>query len=337
MLKLSKITLLLLAGLGISSLSGCATLALFEECASGVGVNALCPEEPLYVGPEHIRTPDVAVTADTLAKLASVAQSEDVVGIRSAVLADIEEPSISTELVKQVAYTEKTFENSNNGGFAFYSFESDSHEPAAVDKVIPLDGSGEPHREAFKYVGILPNTDVGNALRSHYDQPRDEFGGIALSAHEEIPLIAIWTGQVTVVVPEMTYPTYYVEKTNAGERTNTYYDEVGYVPATSLPFNLTVDFKTQQISSETILIPVTNGDDAYNRLARIWGDFGVSSGDNVGYGNDGLAPGQLTGYFDFNNDINIPPTPMTGIIGDKGAVGVFSDNNYFGGFVASPK
>ena len=47
---------------------------------------------------------------------------------------------------------------------------------------------------------------------------------------------------------------------------------------TSDPFNLTVDFKTQQISSETILIPVPNGDDAYNRHARIWGDFGVSSG-----------------------------------------------------------
>ena len=75
---------------------------------------------------------------------------------------------------------------------------------------------------------------------------------------------------------------------------------------------------------------------AYNRYARIWGDFGVSSGDNVGSGNGDLAPGQLTGYFDFNND-DISPTPMTGIIGEKGAVGVFSDNNYFGGFVASPK
>ena len=374
MLKLSKITLLLLAGLGISSLSGCGTLALLEQCASGAGTNAICPDDDALVrasdgslvdsngrvvvlpdgtvveDDEYViikdgdvitynvykRTPDVVVTADTLAKLASVAQSEDVVGIRSAVLADIEEPSISTELVKQVAYTEKTFENSNNGGFAFYSFESDSHEPAAVDKVIPLDGSGEPHREAFKYVGILPNTDVGNALRNYHDQARDEYGGIALSAHEEIPALAFWTGQVTVVVPEMTYSTYYVEKTNAGERINTYYDEVGYVPATSDPFNLTVDFKTQQISSETILIPVPNGDDAYNRHARIWGDFGVSSGDNVGSGNGDLAPGQLTGYFDFNND-DISPTPMTGIIGEKGAVGVFSDNNYFGGFVASPK
>ncbi len=360
MLKLSKITLLLLGALGISSLSGCGTLALLEQCASGAGTNAICPDDDELVrasdgslvdsngrvvvlpdgtivdGEGHKQTPDVVVTADTLAKLASVVQSKNVVGIRSAVLADIEEPSISTELVKQVAYTEKAFKNFDGGGFAFYSFESDSHEPAAVDKVIPLDGSGESHREALKYVGILPSTSVGNALRSYYDQPRNEYGGIGLSAHEEIPLIATWTGRVTVVVPEMTYSTYYVEKTNAGERTNTYYDEVGYVPATSQPFNMTVDFKTQQISSETILIPVTNGDDAYNRLARIWGDFGVSSGDNVGSGNDGLAPGQLTGYFDFNDDVNIPPTPMTGIIGEKGAVGVFN-GNYFGGFVASPR
>ena len=374
MLKLSKITLLLLGALGISSLSGCGTLALLEQCASGAGTNAICPGDDELVrasdgslvdsngrvvvlpdgtvveDDEYViikdgnvitynvykRTPDVVVTADTLAKLASVAQSEDVVGIRSAVLADIEEPSISTELVKQVAYTEKAFKNFDGGGFAFYSFESDSHEPATVDKVIPLDESGESHREAFKYVGVLPNTDVGNALRNYHDQARDEYGGIALSAHEEIPALAFWTGQVTVVVPEMTYSTYYVEKTNAGERANTYYDEVGYVPATSDPFNLTVDFKAQQISSETILIPVPNGDDAYNRHARIWGDFGVSSGDNVGSGNGDLAPGQLTGYFDFNND-DISPTPMTGIIGEKGAVGVFSDNNYFGGFVASPK
>ena len=374
MLKLSKITLLLLGALGISSLSGCGTIALLEQCASGTGTNAICPDDDALVrasdgslvdsngrvvvlpdgtvveDDEYViikdgdvitynvykRTPDVAVTADTLAKLASVAQSEDVVGIRSAVLADIEEPSISTELVKQVAYTEKAFKNFDGGGFAFYSFESDSHEPAAVDKVIPFDGSGESHREALKYVGVLPNTDVGNALRNYHDQARDEYGGIALSAHEEIPALAFWTGQVTVVVPEMTYSTYYVEKNNAGERINTYYDEVGYVPATSDLFNLTVDFKTQQISSETILIPVPNGDDAYNRHARIWGDFGVSSGDNVGSGNGDLAPGQLTGYFDFNND-DISPTPMTGIIGEKGAVGVFSDNNYFGGFVAVPK
>ena len=335
MLKLSKITLLLLGALGISSLSGCGTLALLEQCFNNPESDARCgSDESLHVGLGHIQTPDVAVTADTLAKLASVKKSEYVVGIRSAVLADIEEPSISTELVKQVAYTEKTFENSNNDGFAFYSFESDSHEPADENKVIASDGS-EPHREAFKYVGVLPSTDVGNALRNYHDQARDEYGNVALSAHEEIPLIATWTGRVTVVVPEMTYSTYYVKKDNAGERTNNYYDEVGYVPATSNPFNLIVNFKTQEISSETIQIPVTDDDDAYNRTARIWGDFGVSSGSNGGKVNNGLAPGQLSGYFDFLDD-DIFQTPMTGIIGEKGAVGVFN-GNYFGGFVASPK
>ena len=87
MLKLSKITLLLLAGLGISSLSGCGTLALLEQCFNNPESDARCgSDESLHVGLGHIQTPDVAVTADTLAKLASVAQSEDVVGIRSAVL-----------------------------------------------------------------------------------------------------------------------------------------------------------------------------------------------------------------------------------------------------------
>ena len=49
MLKLSKITLLLLGALGISSLSGCGTLALLEQCASGAGTNAICPDDDALV------------------------------------------------------------------------------------------------------------------------------------------------------------------------------------------------------------------------------------------------------------------------------------------------
>ena len=85
----------------------------------------------------------------------------------------------------------------------------------------------------LSYVGILPDTEVGNALRNYHDQARDEYGNVALSAHEEIPANRNldWTG-VTVVVPEMTYSTYYVKKDKCwGKKRIIIMSEVGYVPA----------------------------------------------------------------------------------------------------------
>ncbi len=406
MLKLSKITLLLLAGLGISSLSGCGTIALLEQCASGTGTNAICPDEDGLVrasdgslvdsngrvvvlpdgtivdgeGPE-----DVVVTAKDLPSSASVAaickenpfatecaEHQTYVDRAQVITACINDPTSEgctdstlnacindpysesctnplanseegtvavaiipidfEEIAKNADYKEIiTAPRLKDGGFALYSMNDDSK---TVDRGLAIAWNGDGlENTKLSYVRILPDTEVGYALRSYYDQAPNQYGGIALSAHEEIPLIAIWTGQVVVALPEISYSSYYVAQTNAGKETHDYYSDVQYVSRTSLPFNLTVDFKAQQISSETILIPITDGDDAYNRDARIWGDFGVAGGGESG--NGGLAPGQLTGYFDFISDEEFQ-TPMTGIIGEDGAVGVFN-GNYFGGFVAVPK
>ncbi len=394
MLKLSKITLLLLAGLGISSLSGCGTLALLEQCASGAGTNAICPDDDSYqTDGGHKQTEDVVVTAEDLPSSVRVAaickenpfatvcdEHQNTYDVERAQVIDecINDPTSESctdsiliaclndpysescinpfansgegtedgtvvpvaitpidfeEIAKNADYKEiVTAPRLKDGGFELYSMNDDSR-IIDRDEVIAWNGDGLKNTN-LSYVRILPDTEVGNALRSYYDQPFNEYGGIALSANEEIPLIASWTGQVVVALPEISYSSYYVAQTNAGKETHDYYSDVQYVSRTSQPFNLTVDFKAQKISSETILIPVTDGDDAYNRDARIWGDFGVSSGDRVGIGSD-LAPGQLTGSFDFTDDEEYP-TPMTGIIGEKGAVGVFN-GAYFGGFVAVPR
>ncbi len=366
MLKLSKITLLLLAGLGISSLSGCGTIALLEQCASGNGTNAICPDDGQnYTDDVYAPTEDVVVIAKDLPSFVSVAaickenpfatecdehqKTYDVERARVITacindpysegcthpFANSEEAAVAIdfeEIAKNADYKEiVTAPRLRDGGFALYSMNDDSR---TVDRGIAIAWNGDGlENTTLSYVRILPDTEVGYALRSYYDQAPNQYGGIALSAHEEIPLIAIWRGQVVVALPEISYSTYYVEQTNAGKETHDYYSDVQYVSRTSRPFNLTVDFKAQQISSETILIPVTNGDDAYNRDARIWGDFGVAGGGESG--NGGLAPGQLTGYFDFLSDDEFQ-TPMTGIIGEDGAVGVFN-GNYFGGFVAVPQ
>ncbi len=389
MLKLSKITLLLLAGLGISSLSGCGTIALLEQCASGAGTNAICPDDESYQTNEgHKQTEDVVVTAKDHPSSASIAaickenpfavectEHQTYVDRAQVITACINDPTSEgctdstlnacindphsesctdplangeegpvaafavaiaidfEEIAKNADYKEiVTAPRLKDGGFALYSMNDDSK---TVDRGLAIAWNGDGlENTTLSYVRILPDTEVGNALRSYYDQARNEYGGIALSAYPEIPAIASWTGQVVVALPEISYSSYYVAQTNAGKETHDYYSDVQYVSRTSDPFNLTVDFKAQQISSETINVPVTDGDDAYNRNARIWGDFGVSSGDKVGIGSD-LAPGQLIGSFDFIDDDELP-TPMTGIIGEEGAVGVFN-GNYFGGFVAVPK
>ncbi len=330
MLKLSKITLLLLAGLGISSLSGCGTLALLEQCASGAGTNELCSDKPLH-GAGHVQSDDVLVNSDTLAKLADVVQSENVVGTVSAVLASIEKPTIPTGFAEHVAYTEKTFKNSDNGGFAFYSIDNNSIDAPNPDD-ITQDGSALENPLLF-YAGILPGTDVGNALRSYHDQTFNEYGGVALSTHEEIPLIATWNAQIFVAVPQMSRQDYWVENNNDGGQYD-YYRDVEYVQVESDPFDLHVNYKEQTISSGRIKVQAY-GNRATKSDATLSGNFGVSS--SVGFGNDGLAPGQLTGLFDIYNDGDDKfAAPMTGIIGEKGAVGVFN-GNYLGGFVAVPK
>ncbi len=373
MLKLSKITLLLLAGLGISSLSGCGTIALFEQCASGTGTNAICPDDDSYqTDGGHKQTEDVVVTAKDLPTPESIAAickenpfatectEHQTYPVRAVPILDeciINDPFDESctnplangeegvivpfaavaidfkEIAENADYKEiVTAPRLKDGGFELYAMNDDSR---TIDRGIAIAWNGDGLENTnLSYVRILPDTEVGYALRSYYDQARNEYGGIALSANEEIPAIASWSGQVVVALPEISYSSYYVAQTNAGKETHDYYSDVQYVSRTSQPFNLTVDFKAQQISSETILIPVTDGDDAYNRDARISGKFGVSSGDKVGIGSD-LAPGQLTGSFDFLDDEEFP-TPMTGIIGEKGAVGVFN-GAYFGGFVAVPK
>ncbi len=372
MLKLSKITLLLLAGLGISSLSGCGTIALLEQCASGTGTNAICPDDESYqTDGGHKQTPDVVVTAKKLptpASIVAICKENDFAAecdehqtypVRAVPILDacIDDPFDESctnsfangeegpitpfaaiaidfeEIAKNADYKEiVTAPRLKDGGFEIYAMNDDSR---TVDRGIAIAWNGDGlENTTLSYVRILPDTEVGYALRSYYDQARNEYGGIALSAYEEIPAIAIWTGQVVVALPEISYSSYYVAQTNAGKETHDYYSDVQYVSRTSDPFNLTVNFEAQQISSETINVPVTDGDDAYNRNARIWGDFGVSSGDKVGIGSD-LAPGQLTGSFDFIDDDEFP-TPMTGIIGENGAVGVFN-GAYFGGFVAVPR
>ncbi len=334
MLKLSKITLLLLGALGISSLSGCGTLALLNQCATETGTNAICPDEPLYGGPGHIQTEDVVVNSDTLAKLAGVVQSENVVGTVSAVLANIEKPTIPTGFAEHVAYTEITPRNHlDNGGFAFYSIDNDSIDAPNPDD-ITQDGSALENPLLF-YAGILPGTDVGNALRSFYDQTFNEYGGVPLSTNEEIPLIATWNAQIFVAVPQMSPQDYWGENNNDGGEYD-YYRDVEYVQVESDPFDLHVNYKTQEINSGRIKVQAY-GNRPSKTDATLSGEFGVSSGDSVGIGNHGLAPGQLRGTFDIYNDGDDKfPTPMTGIIGEKGAVGVFN-GNYFGGFVASPR
>ncbi len=392
MLKLSKITLLLLAGLGISSLSGCGTLALLNQCINNPESDARCggdgshqTNDGLITVDDIVQTKEVTAedqlgTSPNIAAIckknpfAAVCDEHQTYVERGQVIdACIDDPTSESctdttlsaclddphsesctnplansgdetvvpfatvaidfeEIAKNADYKEiVTAPRLKDGGFELYAMNDDSR---TVDRGLAIAWNGDGlENTTLSYVRILPHTEVGNALRSYYDQPRDEYGVITLSAHEEIPLIAIWTGQVVVALPEISYSSYYVAQTNAGKETHDYYRDVQYVSRTSRPFNLTVNFEAQQIYSETIQIPVTDGDDAYNRDATIDGDFGVAGGG--GSGPNDLAPGQLSGSFDILYDDEFP-TPMTGIIGDKGAVGVFN-GAYFGGFVAVPR
>ncbi|MGU9963495.1 MAG: hypothetical protein ACNYPD_05230 [Candidatus Halichondribacter symbioticus] len=353
MLKLSKITLLLLGALGISSLSGCATLALLEKCAINPESDVRCgsSDKPLHVGPGHKQTDDVAVNSETLVNLikevedfgdsefASLFDSNtagvsdmDAIGKDSAILAEFSEPTLPSGFVERLPYQAfGVTKDGLKGGFALYSIESANRAPLDPDIGYTQDGSGLENPLLF-YAGILPGTTVGNALRSHYDQTFDEYGGIALSANEEIPALATWRGQVVVAVPEISPQSYWVKNHNDGGDYD-YYRDVDYVIVTSDPFDLQVNYMAQQISAGTINVQAY-GDDPLKYNATIYGDFGVSSGDKVGIGST-LAPGQLTGTFDLLGDRK-PGSPITGIIGEEGAVGVFT-GNYFGGFVAVPQ
>ncbi len=89
-----------------------------------------------------------------------------------------------------------------------------------------------------------------------------------------------------------------------------------------------VNFTSLQISTPDGIIIPTGTDTSTTRTGRLNGNFGVA-------GQVQRTPGELNGKFDIIGDTP-PPTDMIGLIGEEGAVGVFS-GTYFGGFVASPQ
>ncbi|MCA8835586.1 MAG: hypothetical protein K8953_10935 [Proteobacteria bacterium] len=262
MLNLSKITLLLLASIGLTA---CGALnSLLNEIEKGGDECPLSEEfcELNEDGEQVNRPPDVNVDADILQISGSI---EGELGRKSGVLEDI-------SLLADVSSTTVNRESSGNGaedGFAYLSID---------------DTSGETRQ----YVGILSTTDLGNAL--HY----------ALSTVEEAK--ASWRGKLTLIE--------------------------GDVVSTSEEFSIEVDFKSRQISTpEGFPIP-TGSDNSASRTGRLNGDFGVAA-------DPSRTPGQMNGTFDIIED-TIDPATMIGLIGEEGAVGVFS-GTYFGGFVASPQ
>ncbi len=257
MLNLSKITLLLLASIGLTA---CGLGSLIDAIESG---DDECPLLETFCevnedGEQVNRPPDVNVDASTLQISNSIL---GVVGTKSGVLEDI-------SLLADVSSTTVNRENSGNGatdGFAYLSID---------------DTSGETRQ----YVGILATTDLGNAFHRSLSEAK-----------------ATWRGTLTLVE--------------------------GDVVSTSDEFSMEVNFKSLQISTPDGITIRAVGDPSSMRKARLDGDFGVA-------GHAERTPGELNGKFDFDDD-SLPGDPMIGLIGEEGAVGVFS-GTYFGGFVASP-
>ncbi len=264
MLNLSKITLLLLASIGLTA---CGLGSLIDAIEKG---GDECPLEPQFCdfgedGEQSLLPPDVNVDASTL-QISPTVLGEH--GVSSGFLVDIATPTDSPTY--EVRYTEVPRVITGSGtedGFAYYSITTDG---------APL-----------QYVGILPTTDLGNAFNYR------------LSTAAEAK--TTWRGTLTLIE--------------------------GNVVSKSSEFSMEINFTSLQISTpDGIRIP-TGTDTSITRTGRLNGDFGVA-------GQKQRTPGQLTGMFDIIGDTP-SPTPMIGLIGEEGAVGVFS-GTYFGGFVASP-
>ncbi len=267
MLNLSKITLLLLASIGLTA---CGLASLLDEIEKA-GEDCPLAEEfcELNEDGEQIRLPDAVSVNATNFTISSSIRGE--VGLKSGVLVNIAEPADSPSY--DVEYTEVLREDSGNGatdGFAYFSLES------ATEGVDPL-----------PYVGILSTTDLGNAFN------------YSLSSGSEAK--ATWQAKI-VLISEGTSQT--------------------------SSFLLEVNFNSRQIKGENIAFePVLSGVGipATSRTGTLEGKFRVAGESNAG---------QMNGTFDIAED-TLRGAPMIGLIGDEGAVGVFS-GTYFGGFVASP-
>ncbi len=271
MLNLSKITLLLLASIGLTA---CGALGTLLNEIENAGEGEDCPLEERFCELDEdellILTPDdVNVDASTLQIASSILGAT---GTKSGILEDISElPDSPTYVVPYTSVTRSLSGGGTDDGFAYYSLES------ATEGVDPL-----------LYVGILEDTDLGNAFNYR------------LSSVAEAK--TTWRGTLTLI-------------------------EEGGVVSTSSEFSMEINFSSLQISTpDNITIP-TGSDNSASRTGRLNGDFGVA-------GHTERTPGELNGMFDIIDD-RIPPTPMIGLIGEQGAVGVFS-GTYFGGFVASP-
>ena len=267
MLNLSKITLLLLASIGLTACGLGSLIDAIEKAGDGED----CPlsEEfcELNEDGEQILLPDAVNVNATDFTISSSIQGE--IGQKSGVLVNIAEPADTPSY--DVNYTEVLREDSGNGatdGFAYFSLNATNG-------------------ETRQYVGILSTTNLGNAFN------------YSLSSGSEAK--ATWQATIVLIsegTPQMS------------------------------SFPLEVNFKSQEIKGENIEfapVPVGPGIDDESRTGTLEGKFRVAGESNAG---------QMNGTFDIAED-RLIRAPMIGLIGDEGAVGVFS-GNYFGGFVASP-
>ncbi len=262
MLNLSKITLLLLASIGLTA---CGLASLIDEIEkAGEGLGDDCSFCEFDEDGELILPPAVNVNARNFTISSSI-QGE--IGVKSGVLKDI-------SLLADVSSIRVNRENIGDGatdGFVHLSIES------ATEGVDPL-----------LYVGILSTTDLGNAFN------------YTLSTAGEAK--ATWDATIVLI--------------SEG------------APQT-VKFPLEVNFNSQEIKGENIeFAPVRVGPGIpdESRTGTLEGNFRVAGQSNAG---------QMSGTFDIAEDTDME-AEMIGLIGDEGAVGVFS-GNYFGGFVASPR
>ena len=251
MLNLSKITLLLLASIGLTA---CGAVNKLKNTIEGLdGECSFCEFDE---DEQLIRPNAVPVDADIFTVANGI---RGVIGTSSGIiLEDIEDSD------DEPTYDEMTLDNTE-GGFAYFT-----------------DSTG-----GFEYVGILEDTDLGDAL---YFVPST---GVTT---------ATWDATIVVIA--------------AG------------TPQTRT-FPLEVNFNSRQITGRNIqFAPVSSGVGipATSRIGTLEGTFLIAGQTNAG---------QLTGTFDIAGD-TIDEVKMYGLIGEDGAVGVFS-GTYFGGFVAEPQ
>ena len=254
MLNLSKITLLLLVCIGLTA---CGAVNKLKNTIEGLGdgLDDDCSFCEFDEEGELILPTAVPVDADIFTIANAI---RGTIGTKSGILEDIENSSAV------VTYGEMSLDNAE-GGFAY--FTSDAGE--------------------YEYVGILDNTDLGDAL---YYVPST---GVTT---------ATWDATIVLIAEGS--------------------------PPQEVSFPLTVNFNSREITGRNIEfepVPGVGGIPATSRTGTLEGKFGVAGADNAG---------RLNGTFDIAEDAN-RPIDMYGLIGEDGAVGVFS-GAYFGGFVAEP-